>query len=149
MEWRPRKPLWMATWWKQCYMRPPPSYFIVLPSSVKILEVDIGESTKQKSRAPHLALVHRPDRVTVHPPPPQDSLGPMSKVDSTKKKLGWTTRFGPFSKWLPSKSGNHVLCHNLSYKAVKSHKIGVYAYVFGAEVFNYANKKCFCLVENL
>ena len=29
---------------------------------------NIGESTKQQSRAPHLALVHRPDRVTVHPP---------------------------------------------------------------------------------
>ena len=39
-------------------------------------------------------------------------------LDGFKKKLGWTTCFGPFSKWPPSKSGNHVLCHNLSSKAV-------------------------------
>ena len=61
------------------------------------------------------------------PPPPGQSetkffllLGPspISKVDAIKKKLGWTTCFGPFSKWPPSKSGNHVLCHNLSSKAV-------------------------------
>ena len=29
----------MAARWKQSYIRPPPSYIIVLPSSVKILEV--------------------------------------------------------------------------------------------------------------
>ena len=43
---------------------------------------------------------------------------PISKVDAIKKELGWTTCFGPFSKWPPSKSGNHLLCHNLSSKAV-------------------------------
>ena len=30
-----------------------------------------------------------------------------------------TTCSGPFSKWPPSKSGNHVLCHNLSSAAVR------------------------------
>ena len=66
------------------------------------------------------------------PPPPGQSenkfllfLGPppISKVDAIKKKLGWTTCFGPFSKWPPSKSGNHVLCHNLSSKAVRVTKL--------------------------
>ena len=73
-------------------------------------------------------LIHGPDRVTVHPPPPGQSetkffllIGPppIAKVDAIKKKLGWTTCFGPFSKWPPSKSGNHVLCHNLSSEAVR------------------------------
>ena len=68
----------------------------------------------------------------MHPPPPGQSetkfllfLGPppISKVDAIKKKLGWTTCFGPFSKWPPSKSGNHVLCHNLSSKAVRVTKL--------------------------
>ena len=77
-------------------------------------------------------IVHGPDRVTVHPPPLGQSetkfllfLGPLpiSKVDAIKKKLGWTTCFGPFSKWPPSKSGNHVLCHNLSSKAVRVTKL--------------------------
>ena len=36
-----------------------------------------------------------------------------------QKKLEWPTCFGPFSKWPPSKSGNHVLCHNLSSTAVR------------------------------
>ena len=78
-------------------------------------------------------IVHGPDRVTVHPPPPQDSLRPsfflllglppISKVDAIKKKLGWTTCFGLFSKWPPSKSRNHILCHNLSSKAVRVTKL--------------------------
>ena len=73
------------------------------------------------------------------PPPPQDSLRPsfflllgpppISKVDAIKKKLGWTTCFGPFSKWPPSKSGNHVLCHNLSSAAVRVTKL-VSMYMF-------------------
>ena len=75
-------------------------------------------------------LVHGPDRVTVHPPrtvwdqvflllgPP-----PISKVDAIKKKLGWTTCFGPFSQWPPSKYGNHVLCHNMSSEAVRVTKL--------------------------
>ena len=82
-------------------------------------------------------LVHGPDRVTVHPPPGQSEtkffllLGPppISKVDAIKKKLGWTTCFGPFSKWPPSKSGNHVLCHNLSSAAVRVTKL-VSMYMF-------------------
>ena len=66
------------------------------------------------------------------PPPPGQSetkffllLGPppISKVDAIKKKLGWTTCFGLFSKWPPSKSGNHVLCHNFSSKAVRVTKL--------------------------
>ena len=66
------------------------------------------------------------------PPPPGQSetkfllfLGPppISKVNAIKKKLGWTTCFRPFSKWPPSKSGNHVLCHNLSSKAVRVTKL--------------------------
>ena len=66
------------------------------------------------------------------PPPPGQSetkfllfLGPppISKVDAIKKKLGWTTCFEPFSKWPPSKSGNHVLCHNLSSRAVRVTKL--------------------------
>ena len=75
-------------------------------------------------------IIHGPDRVTVHPPPPPPRtvwdqvfllLGPLpiSRVDAIKKKLGCTTCFGLFSKWPPSKSRNHVLCHNLSYKAVR------------------------------
>ena len=87
-----------------------------------------------------LILVHGPDRVTVHPPPlpPGQSetkfllfIGPprISKVDAIKKKLGWTTCFGPFSKWPPSKSGNHLLCHNLSSKAVRVTKL-VSMYMF-------------------
>ena len=77
-------------------------------------------------------IIPGPDRVTVHPPPPGQSetkfllfLGtpPIAKVDAIKKKLGWTTCFGPFSKWPPSKSGNHVLCHNLSSKAVRVTKL--------------------------
>ena len=69
---------------------------------------------------------------TPPPPPPGQSetkfllfLGPspISKVDAIKKKLWWTTCFGPFSKWPPSKSGNHVLCHNLSSKAVRVTKL--------------------------
>ena len=84
-------------------------------------------------RCGHIGLeliVHGPDRVP--PPPPGQSetkfllfLGPppISKVDAIKKKLGWTTCFGPFSKWPPSKSGNHVLCHNLSSKAVRVTKL--------------------------
>ena len=68
----------------------------------------------------------------MHPPPPGQSetkfllfLGPppISKGDAIKKKLEWTTCFGPFSKWPPSKSGNHVLCHNLSSKAVRVTKL--------------------------
>ena len=83
-------------------------------------------------------VVHGPDRVTVHPPPPGQSetkfllfIGPprISKVDAIKKKLGWTTCFGPFSKWPPSKSGNHLLCHNLSSKAVRVTKL-VSMYMF-------------------
>ena len=66
------------------------------------------------------------------PPPPGQSetkfflfLGPppISKVDAIKKKLGWTTCFGPFSKWPPSESENHVSCHNLSSKAVRVTKL--------------------------
>ena len=84
-------------------------------------------------------IVHGPDRVTVHPPPPPGQsetkfllfIGPpqISKVDAIKKKLGWTTCFGPFSKWPPSKSGNHLLCHNLSSKAVRVTKL-VFMYMF-------------------
>ena len=44
-------------------------------------------------------------------------------LDAIKKKLGWTTCFGPFSKWPPSKFRNHVLCHNLSSKAVRVTKL--------------------------
>ena len=71
-------------------------------------------------------------RLPCTPPPPGQSetkfllfLGPppISKVDAIKKKLGWTTCFGPFSKWPLSKSGNHVLCHNLSSKAVRVTKL--------------------------
>ena len=86
-------------------------------------------------------IVHGPDRVTVHPPPPppQDSLRPSfycsldlpgyQKSMPSKKKLGWTTCFGPFSKWPPSKSGNHLLCHNLSSKAARVTKL-VSMYMF-------------------
>ena len=74
---------------------------------------------------PPLLVVHGPDRVTQPPPPPGTVLDQVffapwtppptiSKVDAIKTKLGWTTCFGPFSKWPPLKSGNHVLCHNLS-----------------------------------
>ena len=48
---------------------------------------------------------------------------PISKVDAIKTKLGWSTCFGPFSKWPTSKYGNHVLCHNLSSKAVRVTKL--------------------------
>ena len=103
----------------------------------------------------HVHVVHGPDRVTVHPPP-QDSLRPsffvpppISKVDAIKKKLGWTTCFGPFSKWTPSKSGNHVLCLNLSSAAVRVTKLVSMYMFFGGDESNFANKKCFCLVENL
>ena len=74
----------------------------------------------------------------MHPPPPGQSetkfllfIGPprISKVDAIKKKLEWTTCFGPFSKWPPSKSGNHLLCHNLSFKAVSVTKL-VSMYMF-------------------
>ena len=34
-----RKPFWMGTRWKQSYVRPPPSYFIVFASSVTTMEV--------------------------------------------------------------------------------------------------------------
>ena len=40
--------------------------------------------------------------------------------------------FRDIFKMSDTKSGNHVLCHNLSSKAV-SHKIGVYTYVSGAK----------------
>ena len=73
------------------------------------------------------------------PPPPKGQsetkfflfLGPppIAKVDAIKKKLGWTTCFGLFSKWPPSKSGNHILCHNLSAKAVRVTKL-VFIYMF-------------------
>ena len=56
------------------------------------------------------------------PPPPQDSLRPslflllgpppISKVDAIKKSWNGLPVFWPFSKWPPSKSGNHVFCHN-------------------------------------
>ena len=80
-----------------------------------------------------LTIVHGPDRVTVLPPPlPGQSetkffffLGPppILKVDAIKKKLGWTTCLGPFSKWPPSKSGNCVLWDNFSSKAVRGTKL--------------------------
>ena len=54
---------------------------------------------------------------------------PDIKSRCIKKKLGWTTCFGPFSKWPPSKSGNHLLCHNLSSKAVRVTKL-VSMYMF-------------------
>ena len=96
--------------------------------------LESGHSAFSRQRADQASpVVHGPDRVTVHPsPPPGQSetkfllfLGPppISKVDAINKKLGWTTCFGPFSKWPPSKSGNHVLCHNLSSKAVRVTKL--------------------------
>ena len=65
------------------------------------------------------------------PPPPRTVWDQVFIVPWTsdiksrchQKKLGWTTCFGPFSKWPPSKSGNHVLCHNLSSKAVRVTKL--------------------------
>ena len=83
------------------------------------------------------------------PPPPGQSetkfflfLGPppISKIDAIKKKLGWTTCFRPFSKWPPSKSGNHFLCHNFSSKAVRVTKCVSIHMFLGGEEFNYANK---------
>ena len=38
-------------------------------------------------------------------------------------KVGIDYLFGLFSKWPPSKSGNHVLSHNLSSKAVRVTKL--------------------------
>ena len=38
-QWRHRKPFWIGTRWKRSYIRPPPPYFIVLASSVTIMEV--------------------------------------------------------------------------------------------------------------
>ena len=72
------------------------------------------------------------------PPPPRtvwDQVfivhwtSPDIKSRCHQKKLGWTTCFGPFSKWPPSKSGNHLLCHNLSSKAVRVTKL-VSMYMF-------------------
>ena len=90
-----------------------------------------------------LVIFHGPDRVIVHTPfPPGQSetkfvlfLGspPISKADAIKKKLGWTTCFGPFSKWPPSKSGNHVLCHNVSSKAVRVTKLVSMHMFFGVK----------------
>ena len=66
------------------------------------------------------------------PPPPRTVwnqvfivhwTSPDIKSRCHQKKLGWTTCFGPFSKWPPSKSGNHLLCHNLSSKAVRVTKL--------------------------
>ena len=45
----------------------------------------------------------------------------ISKVYAIKK-VGLPV-FGPFSKWPPLKSVNHVLCHNLSSKAVRVTKL--------------------------
>ena len=72
---------------------------------------------------------------------------PISKVDVIKKSqmdyLFWT-----ISKWPPLKFGNHVLGHNLSSKAVRVTELVSMHIFLGGEEFNYANKKCFCLVTN-
>ena len=74
-----------------------------------------------------------PDRVTVHPPPPSGRsetkfllfLGPPRYQNSMPSKKSWDGLpvSGHFQNGPPSKSGNHVLCHNLSSKEVRVTKL--------------------------
>ena len=57
-------------------------------------------------------IVHGPDRVTAHPP--QDSLRPSFYCSLDLPR---------YQKSMPSESVNHVLCHNLSSKAVRVTKL--------------------------
>ena len=71
---------------------------------------------------------------------------PISKVDAIKKRWERLPGLGYFQN-VRHQNLEITFCAITWVLRQLSHKIGGYTYVFGDEEFNYANKKCFCLVE--